>query len=589
MKHPNCYLNSDYPRPQLVNPNFLLLDGKWDFAFDDQNIGEQQQWFVNFPSTQSIVVPFAYQTKDSGIEDLTTHPYMWYARKFTFKKIKADERMLLHFEGSDYLTKVWVNGIYVGLHQGGYTRFSFDITDQLDENSQVYIVVRVEDLKEATQPRGKQTWVDQPFGCWYHETSGIWKSVWCEIVHEVYLKQVKITPRIQDYFVEFELGLNRFAPGYALRIDISYQGQTINDVTINLQRRINNIKLDMNNDLTGFRVHYWTPENPELYDVNFSLLKDNKQVSSLGSYFGFRTVHSHKNALLLNNNPYYLKMVLHQGYYRNSGLTAPSTQALIDDLLLAKKLGFNGVRMHQKIEDQRFYYYADILGMIIWCEMPSPYEFKDETIDGLVSQWKQVVQQFYNHPSICAWVPINESWGVPRIVFDSRNQHLAETLYHMTKAFDDTRPTISNDGWEQTDSDIVTLHNYTQKADHLTHFYGDLQRMLSGQNIVDYTQTRLPFAQGYEYKGQPVIISEFAGIGYKNGQDHGWGYGDMVANAESYTNRLAALVKAIRAIDDVCGFCITQLTDVEIEINGLFDIDRKPKAPLEDLIKAING
>lgn len=514
---------------------------------------------------------------------------MWYKRHVQFTKHSKTERTILHFEGSDYFTKVWVNGVFVGSHKGGYTRFSFDITDALDEKFAADIVVRVEDFKEATQPRGKQTWVEEPFGCWYHETSGIWKTVWAEVVHEVHLQQVKITPRIQDYFVEFELGLNRFVKDYAVAIEISYAGHVINDVIVNLKRRITNIKLDMNNDLTGFRIHYWTPENPELYDLKFTLLKNGKAVSTLGSYFGFRTVHTHKNIVLLNNNPYYHKMVLHQGYYRDSGLSAPSVEALQNDLLLAKKLGFNGVRMHQKIEDQRFYYFADVLGLIIWCEMPSPYEFKDETIHNLVREWDEVVQQFYNHPSICAWVPINESWGVPRIVFDARNQHLAETLYHLTKAYDDSRPTISNDGWEQTKSDIVTLHNYTQKAEELARFYDNLHRTLDGKYVVDYTQTRLPFAHNYAYQGQPVIISEFAGIGYKNSDAAGWGYGDMVTSSDAYVNRLAALVKAIRANDEVCGFCITQLTDVEIEINGLLDIDRKPKAPIEQLIAAING
>ena len=284
-----------------------------------------------------------------------------------------------------------------------------------------------------------------------------------------------------------------------------------------------------------------------------------------------------------------MKLVLHQGYYRDGGLSAPNTEALLNDLKLAKDLGFNGIRMHQKIEDERFYYYADILGMMIWCEMPSPYEFKDTTIDNVMVEWLDVVKQNYNHPSICVWVPLNESWGVPRIVFDSTNQHLAESLYHVTKAYDKYRPTISNDGWEHVTSDIITLHNYTQSAEELYHFYSNLEQMLAGGHSVDYSQTRLPFANGYKYAGQPVVLSEFAGIGYQNGSDEGWGYGDKVVSSDAYVERLASLVRAVRKIDGICGFCITQLSDVEQEINGLLDYDRNPKAPFEKLAKAVKA
>ena len=430
--------------------------------------------------------------------------------------------------------------------------------------------------------------VKDPFGCWYEETNGIWKTVWCEIVNETYLTHVKITPCFDEYNVEFEINMNQFKEDHKVQIEISYDGNLISETTMKLVRRISNIKIDINNDYDGFRVHYWSFESPNLYDVKITLLKDDKVVETIGSYFGFRAFLANKNCLLLNNNPVYSKMVLYQGYHRNGCLTANENQ-LIEDIKIAKQLGFNGIRMHQKIEDERFYYYADILGMMVWCEMPSPYEFKDATIENLMVEWMEVVKQFYNHPSIVVWVPINESWGVPRIVLDSTNQHLAEALYHVTKAYDRYRPVISNDGWEHVTSDIITLHNYAQDPEELTHFYQDVTDMLNGKHRVGYSQTRLPFANGYSYKGQPVIISEFAGIGYKSGDDEGWGYGDKVKNSKAYLNRLEGMIQSIRKIDGICGYCITQLTDVQQEINGIVDYDRKYKVDEEEVSKIIKN
>lgn len=588
MKHTRYY-QENYPRPQFVRKDWISLDGAWDFVFDDENRGILEKYYEKFPSGMKIKVPFSYQTKASMIADAGEHPYIWYAKKVEFDgKALHGKKLLLNFEGCDYFAKVWVNGEYVGSHIGGYARFTFDITPQALSKEELFIVVRAEDHKDATQPRGKQTWMKNPFGCWYRETNGIWKSVWMETVSEVHLESAKMTPNIENYFVEFESVLNEFQEGYSLRTEVSFGEHGIADVTVKLNRKITNFKIDITNDFDPFRVHFWTPENPQLYDVKFTLYKEEEPVDVVGSYFGFRSFRAEKDVLVLNNNPIYLRMVLHQGYYPESGLSAPNAEALINDIQLAKDLGFNGIRMHQKIEDQRFYYYADIMGMLVWLEMPSPYEFKDATIDKIVPEWMSVVKQFYNHPSIVCWVPINESWGVPRVVFDSSNQKLTEALYNLTKAYDKFRPVISNDGWEHTTSDILTFHNYTQSPEKLESFYRNIDEMMAGGNRADYTQTRLPFARGYGAKGEPIVVSEFAGIGYENGSYAGWGYGDKVSSTEAFLERLDGLVKALRGNDRISGFCITQLTDVESEINGLFDIERKPKADIDKLRKIIS-
>jgi len=576
------YFINDYPRPQFINKKFELLNGKWLFALDDENVGEKNAWYKGLETKKEIIVPFSYQTNESGITCEAEHEYLWYEREINIQEFKKDERVILNFEGVDYIAKVWVNGLFVGEHKGGYTRFSFDITDYLD-NKVALVVVKAEDKKEATQPRGKQTWLNKPFGCWYTETSGIWKTVWYEIVPEVNLESVKVTPILKTYKTEFEITLNKFEKGYTLHIDVTYKDLKISSLSIDLLRRITNIDIDMNSSDDGFRIHYWTPNDPNLYDIKYSLYKGDELKEEIGSYFGFRHLGVKENILLMNNNPIYLKMVLHQGYYKNSGLTRPSNEALLKDILLAKEIGFNGMRMHQKIEEELFYYYADVYGMLIWCEMPSCYEFKDDTVTNLYIEWMRAVKQNYNHPSIVAWVPINESWGVPRVVLDKANQSLTLGLYYMTKSYDPYRIVISNDGWEHTKSDIITLHNYAQEKEELVHFYGNMKDVLDGNHFVDYSQTRVPFAEGFHYDNQPVIISEFGGTGYKTVREDGWGYSKLATSEEEYLNKVKGLVEAIRENDRICGYCYTQLTDVDQEINGLLDMERKPKVSMDKL------
>lgn len=588
MRHVKCY-RKGYPRPQFVRDRWRDLCGTWKFIFDDDREGERERWFERFPQCGAIRTPFSYQTEASGVGDNRFHPCVWYEARFEYDPADfSGNRLLLHFEGCDYDTKVWVNGLFIGSHRGGYCRFSFDITDAVSAfQGAARIVVRAEDSLEAFQPRGKQSALGTSFGCWYANTTGIWKPVWTEFVPQISLARVKITPSVCDYYAEFEAELSQAAEGLSLRTVVTYDGITVSDTTSAFTRRILSFKADLSSDSDLFRVHYWTPESPKLYDVEFYLLRGETVIDKVGSYFGLADFRTQGNCLMLNCNPVYLKMALAQGYYRKSGLTAPDEEQFIADIRLAKELGFNGLRMHQKIEDERFYYYADILGMSVWCEMPSAYEYKSDTVQKVAEEWLEVVRQYYNHPSVFVWVPLNESWGVPRILTDPAQQAFSQSLYYLTKSYDPRRPVISNDGWEHTKSDIVTLHNYAQSAEELRRFYGDLSRMLGGGYSVDYSQTRLPFANGFRYGGEPVVISEFAGIGYQAGSDAGWGYGNKVNDAEEFTERLQSLVGALRKIDGISGFCVTQLTDVETEINGLTDIDRKPKSSIRNLREAV--
>ena len=590
MKHAACY-RPGYPRPQFVREEWADLNGCWAFAFDDADAGEREGWPLRgIPQGQTIVVPFSYQTKASGIEDKKRHDVIWYERETAIPaSVREGKRLYLNFEGSDYVTKVWINGLYVGCHTGGYCRFGFDITrEALAAETDTYrITVRCEDGYDATQPRGKQKWMDAPYGCWYVETNGLWKSVWSECVSATHIVRIRFEPNRETYAADFEAELAD-AVGAELITEIRKDGRPVAENSVRILRDKVAYSIDLVNDYESFKIYWWNYENPALYDITFRLVKDGTVLDEVGSYFGFRAFYTQKDTIILNNGPTYLRMALEQGYYRDSGMTFSSEKEIVDELLLLKELGFNGVRMHQKIEDERFFYYADILGVATWVEMPSAYEFRDATVDKLSVEWVEVIHQHFNHPSVFAWVPFNESWGVPRISCNKREQHFTEAMYYLTKAYDNMRPVISNDGWEHTTTDIVTLHNYDQNPEKFGEFYAMMDRMLAGENIVDYSQWRLPFVSGYGYRSQPVMITEFAGIGYNTDRTSGgWGYGDKVMNGKAFAERLEGLVAKVRQNHRICGFCITQLTDVESEINGLCDADRKPKTDKNELAKAV--
>ncbi len=593
MKHANCY-QKNYPRPQFVRKGWSDLNGKWDFAFDDANIGEKNGWYgKGFPKQMQITVPFSYQTEASGIGLIQRHDYIWYQREVAYDRRQLkNNQLLLWFEGSDYITKVWVNGRYVGQHRGGYCRFSFDITQQVLAGSadRYVLTVKCEDTYDATQPRGKQKSVDEPVGCWYVETNGLWKPVWTELVSPTRLEHIKFTPNKDSYAVDFEATMVGDLSDCVLQTELLLDGRRIALSAMAAVRDKFSFSLDAADDGDLFRRSVWSLEKPVIMDLKFTVLKAGKVVDEVGSYLGFRSFYAERDTLVMNTFPIYLRMVLEQGYCKRSGMTYGSEQEIIDELTLIRDLGFNGVRMHQKIEDERFFYYADMMGLATWVEMPSPYEFRDCTIDKLTAEWMEVVKQHYNHPSVLAWVPFNESWGVPRILTHRREQSFTLALYHLTKAYDGVRPVISNDGWEHTESDIITLHNYEQVPDKLGETYKDMDSILAGDNRAVYSQLRKPIVEGHCYRGQPVMLTEFAGIGFDlRNTKNGWGYGQSVKDQQELVQRLAGMVENIRKNDRICGFCITQITDVEAEINGLADMERNLKADKEALKAAITA
>lgn len=321
----------DYPRPQLVRKDWQNLNGVWNFRFDDDNVGEAQRWQEKFEGTHTINVPFTYETKASGIGEETFHPQVWYNRTVSIPAEAAGKRALLHFQAVDYFTKVWVNGQSVGTHQGGYTAFSFDITPYVTFGADNQITVKVEDSDSCYQPRGKQRWESDNFECFYVQTTGIWQTVWMEYVSEQRLEAVKMTPDIDRQTIRFDYEVSGVEPGKDLRLeaDITWQGKPVKRVSLGIDRPCLTVEVDLVHEANGpWKKRFWSPQQPNLYDVEFTLYANGKAVDSVLSYFGMRKVSIENGKVLLNNAPIYQRLILDQGYWPDSHLTPPTKRRL---------------------------------------------------------------------------------------------------------------------------------------------------------------------------------------------------------------------------------------------------------------------
>lgn len=585
----------EYPRPQLVREKWLNLNGHWKFMFDDLDQGMRQKWYTTQTEfDMEIEVPFVYQTESSGINNQDDHEIVWYQKRFTIPDYFDKEEILLHFGAVDFETIVFVNGQMVGEHVGGSTPFTFDITPFLKKNSEQVITVRVFDPRyDERIPRGKQTWEEKPHAIWYTNTTGIWQTVWLENVPSSHIKSVYFTPDIDNGSVQVRVNVDNPDENQNLKYQIKFKEEVIASGKLNIHSPFNELKIQLNQQ-NIYRSSFhnngwnWSPESPNLFDVKLKLCQNNKIIDEIGSYFGMRKVHIEKGMVYLNNKPYYQRLVLDQGYWPESLMTAPSDEALKLDIELAKEMGFNGCRRHQKVEDPRFLYWADKLGFLVWGESGSAHYFSEESIDYLTEEWKAIIQRDYNHPSIVTWVPFNESWGIGNVARDKRQQNYTLALYHLLHALDPTRLVISNDGWEMTKSDIGAVHNYQHgQIEEEEKFEKFIQDISTKEGILSSQSADRPiYAEGFSHQGEPILLTEFGGIGYKVGKQSGWGY-TTVTSDEEFVSEYERLLKAVINSEVIYGFCYTQLYDVEQEINGILTYDRKPKCSLEK-IRRIN-
>ena len=533
----------EYPRPRLRRRDWLNLNGPWEFG-----VGERRAF------DREIVVPFCPQSSLSGIGERLTEDVVWYRRRFDAPQA---ERLHLHFGAVDYRATVWVNGEEVAHHEGGHTPFTADITAVVRAGDNE-VMVRAEDpLTDRTIPRGKQYWKKTSEGIFYTPTTGIWQTVWLEPLPAKSIGTVDITPDPTGWAVDFEIG-----------------GEGRKEVVVTLDGREvghwfgsapqGRIALD--------EVVAWSPESPRLYGFEVSLFdRAGRVLDHVSSYFGLRTIETSEGRLILNGEPYVPRLVLDQGYFPGGLLTAAADRDLRRDIAMAKSMGFNGARKHQKVEDPRWLYWADVLGFLVWGEMANFHQHSRDAERRLEAEWTEVVTRDRGHPSIVTWVPMNESFGLEGMQ-PAAEAHFLDRLYRLTKELDATRPVISNDGWEHAQTDICTVHDYNPA--HILR-----RRYRAERSALDPAgHPRQLYLPGYEFGGEPLFVSEFGGVAITGSAGFGW---SEAKGPDALLETYREMVEALMDKGPVQGFCYTQLTDVEQEQNGLLTFDRRPKVDAE--------
>lgn len=642
-------VNPMFARPETK----LSISGPWNFLPDTDDFGIQERWYdpdkPAYPGSQ-IIVPWAVEAPASGVDDQRQHKIVWYRRDVDWKhtpfhsKLQqpSTKRYFLHFGAVDYEATVWVQGQFVGSHVGGHTPFTLEITEHvlaLIKSSRtpgkLSIVVRAKDSpQDMSQPRGKQYWKQdanghcKPESIFYTPTTGIWQDVFIEWRPRKHIKSAQFVSDIDagtvradvDVDLLSSLSSDHFAtkPKHWVSFTVKLDGDIISTCKTLVSQQTESCSTVINVRQSGMQpegelrsrlvtpgvlppevnrdrwdngLALWSPESPSLYRVEIKLLEEaGREVDVVQSYFGMRKVSiDDQGRLCLNNRVYFQKLILNQGYWPQTGMTPSGDMDYIEDILKIKEMGFNGVRMHQKVENPRFLYEADELGLLVWGEMANAYEFSTTYVERFTKEWIDVVKRDMSHPCIVAWVPINESWGVPALNTSAQQRAHLMSLYHLTKALDPTRPVIDNDGWQHVESDLITVHDYRSAAE-LESGFRDRESATS-ERVTGYPVLLPPLFQSEKRHNLPILCTEFGGLALKtdnvlttaNGVD--WGYANA-SSQEDFLQQFEALVKALTKSKVVQGFCYTQFTDVEQEVNGLLTKDRKFKIAPEK-IKAI--
>ena len=590
-----------HPRPQLIRPDrWWSLDGPWSFGFDDADAGLRERWYrPGAPGLdREIRVPFPPESTASGIGDHGDHAALWYRRAFAVPAGLGADRLLLHLGAVDHAADVWVDGQHACRHEGGQTPFSVDVTDLLDPEApadgHVLVVRATDDRTDVEQPRGKQDWQPEQHVIWYHRTSGIWRTVWLEQVPAVAVAALTWRPDVPGGRVDVQVRLRATAPaGTRVRVRLTHDREDLGAVEVPVHGEVAQATVAIPRQQNGqvYEHLLWWPDHPVLLDAAVDLLDaDGTVLDHVDAYCGLRSVAVDGDALLLNDRPFVVRAVLEQGYWPDSHLTPPSPAALRDEVELTLSLGFNTVRVHQKVEDPRYLYWCDVLGLAVWAETAGAYRFSDEAVAQLTREWLDVVRRDVSHPSIIAWVPFNESWGVQHLAHDPAQRAYTRALTALTRALDPTRPVISNDGWEHTDSDLLTVHDYADTGAVLAARYGDAVAVADTLAGTGPAGRRMWVDGPAPEPGTlPVLLSEFGGVSYAPGAVAGaWGYSEA-RSPEDLEARLEDLLGAVHASTALRGFCYTQLTDTGLETNGLCDEHRVPKLPAETIRRIVTG
>ena len=563
----------EHPRP-LLRRAWTSLDGEWDFATGDGDFD------------RTVVVPFAPETPASGVGARDPLTRVRYRR--VVEPPAGTGRLLLHVGACQRRTTVRAGGEIVAVHEGGYTPISADITDAAGSGPFEVTVDATHEPRALDVPRGKQDWRDEPHSIWYPRTTGIWRTVWMERVPETHVATLHWRSDTEAMALELTARVAGPLP-VQLRARVRDGERLLAEQSVNVATPEVELRLPIGDGGIDDRWRLaWSPRRPRLLDVDIDLVdEDGAVVDRVESYAALRSIEVRDGRLLLNGRPQHLRLVLDQGYWADTGLTAPDVAALGRDIELTKALGFNGARKHQKVEDPRYLALADVLGLLVWVEMPSAYRPGATTSRNVLREWLDVVELTRSHPSVIAWVPVNESWGMPSVATDDRQRALLDALVAATNALDGTRPVSANDGWETAGGDIVGIHDYDQDAEALRARYRD------GAAIDAMTQRGRPDGRLVDLDraspgGRAVVLSEFGGVALHDDEEGTWGY-TRASSPDDLLRRYAEQWRAIHDSDVLAGACWTQLTDTYQEANGLLRMDRTPKAPLELLSAATRG
>ncbi len=551
---------SEYPRPQFVRESWRNLNGTWQFEFDFGNSGEERG--MSGPDaafTKEITVPFCPESKLSGIGYTDFMPAVWYKRSVTLSKEELSGRVLIHFGAVDYEATLWVNSKLAGSHKGGYSSFCFDITDLVNEGENTLILRARDDNRGEKQPRGKQSALYASHGCDYTRTTGIWQTVWLEFVPSTYMVSSRIIPDYKNGTATVTVRTWGCRKGTSLKLTASYNGTVCAEKEVLVSGEYTSAELKMS------EVHLWEPGNPALYDLKYELKKDEETIDSVSGYFGLRGVEIRGKKICINGKSVFQRLVLDQGFYPDGIYTAPTDEDLKRDIELSMAAGFNGARLHQKVFEERFLYWADKLGYLVWGEHASwGFDYtRAEAISQFLPEWLEVVERDFNHPAIIGWCPFNETWNMHG---RQQDDEVLRITYLATKATDNTRPVIDTSGNYHVITDIYDIHDYNQDPEEFKRRYG-----------VPYDQLHEVFKDRQKPQGQPFFVSEFGGARWAPESDEGWGYGNTPKSEEEVGDRYEALSSILLDNPDICAFCYTQLTDVEQEKNGIYHYDRTPK------------
>lgn len=589
---------SEYPRPQFVRDRWLCLNGEWQFEVDQGDSG-LERGLKDRELKDRIIVPFCPESELSGICNRDFLNAVWYRRTVQIPGEWADQHVLLHFQAVDYDTTVWVNDTEVGRHRGGFTPFTCDLRGIAKPGDTITIVVRARDSHQLPQPRGKQSQKYGPYSVFYTRTTGIWQTIWLEPVPEYALRRPRITPNLANSMIRLQQPLTRSKPGLRLRATLSDAQGVLASVECAADADFAP-QLDL--PISADRRRVWSTHDPHLYGLKVALLDaDGTIIDQMSSYAGLRGVTLDGKAFRLNGEIVFQRLVLDQGYYPDGIMTAPSDEALRHDIELSLQAGFNGARLHQKVFEERFLYHADRLGYLVWGEFGDwgihgygPENNHQQPGPSFITEWLEVLERDYSHPSIIGWCPLNETWQ-PLSDQITVLDDVTRGMFLAAKAMDSTRPVLDASGYSHRvrEADVYDSHDYTQQPQE----FRQRQSGLAGGNPYVNGPATQHFPDRFKdkhdwsipYRGQPYFVSEFGGIWWnpdaKEDEDS-WGYGDRPRNIQEFYTRFEALCTILLDDPNMFGYCYTQLTDVYQEQNGIYTFDRRTKFDM-DRIRAI--